>query len=61
MDLNTTGGVITEVLVTSNLSYYERTGSGIVNKFSLANASSWEGGRGERCSSWKYVSERVPQ
>lgn len=61
MILNTTGGIASEVVVTSNLSYFERTGAGIVNTFRLANATSWEGGRGARCAFWKSVSERVPQ
>ncbi|KAJ7507239.1 putative carboxylesterase [Mycena galericulata] len=61
MDLNTTGGETALTTVTSNLSYYERTGSGIVNTFRLVNASSWEGGRGARCQFWRAVSARVPQ
>ncbi|KAK8035493.1 carboxylesterase [Apiospora rasikravindrae] len=44
MDLNTTGGHITLVTVTPDLSYYERSGSVIVNTFRLVNATSWEGG-----------------
>lgn len=61
MDLNTTGGILTKTVVTSDLSYYERTGEGIVNTFRLTNASSWEGGRGSRCDFWRSVSARVPQ
>ncbi|KAK8065465.1 carboxylesterase family protein [Apiospora hydei] len=44
MDLNTTGA----------------SGSGIVNTFRLVNATSWEGGRGERCAFWRDVAPRVP-
>ena len=61
MDLNTTGGILEEITVTSNLSYFEREGSGIVNTFRLANAYTWEGDRGERCAFWREVSPRVPQ
>lgn len=61
MDLNTTGGVVTETVVTTNLSYFERTGAGIVNTFRLADALAWEGGRGARCEFWQLVSTRVPQ
>lgn len=61
MDLNTTGGIVTETVVTTNLSYFERTGAGIVNTFRLVNASSWEGGRGARCDFWRSISARVPQ
>lgn len=61
MDLNTTGGVVTEAVVTSSLSYYERTGAGIVNTFRLADALVWEGGRGSRCDFRRSVSARLPQ
>ncbi|KAK8099934.1 carboxylesterase family protein [Apiospora kogelbergensis] len=60
MDLNTTGGYETLITVTPDLSYYERNGSGIVNTLRLVNASSWEGGRGARCSFWREVAPRVP-
>lgn len=61
MDLNTTGGYLTQVVVTPDLSYYERMGPGIVNSFRLVDALSWEGGRGSRCEFWRNVSARVPQ
>lgn len=61
MTLNTTGGTVVNVTITPDLSYLVRTGPGIVNNFSLANAYSWEGGRGKRCAFWRDVSERVPQ
>lgn len=60
MDLNTTGGDLTQVVVTTDLSYYLRVGAGIVNEFRL-DALSWEGGRGARCDFWSDVSARVPQ
>lgn len=60
IDFNTTGGELTQV-VAGPLSFYERVGAGIVNKFRLVNALSWEGGRGARCDFWKDVSARVPQ
>lgn len=61
MDLNTTGGELTQVVVTEDLEYYLRVGAGIVNNFRLVDALSWEGGRGERCDFWRNVSARVPQ
>lgn len=61
MDLNTTGGELTQVVVTEDLEYYLRVGAGIVNNFRLADALSWEGGRGQRCDFWRNVSARVPQ
>ncbi|KAI1813335.1 alpha/beta-hydrolase [Poronia punctata] len=61
MNLNTTGGEVDLVTVTDKLAYYVRTGAGVVNKFTLADSSSWEGGRGGRCEFWRSVSARVPQ
>ena len=60
MDLNTTGGVVDLVTVTDDLSYTVRTGAGIVNKFRLVNAFTWEGGLGARCAFWRAISPRVP-
>ncbi|KAK8004518.1 hypothetical protein PG989_004237 [Apiospora arundinis] len=60
VDLNTTGGDTTLLTVTPDLSYYVRNGSGVVNIFRLVNATSWEGGRGARCSFWSEVAPRVP-
>ncbi|KAK6193744.1 hypothetical protein LQW54_012171 [Pestalotiopsis sp. IQ-011] len=60
INLNTTGGQLTEVVVTPNLTFYQRTGPGIVNRFRLVNAKTWEGGRGFRCNFWRSVSARVP-
>ncbi|KAL7786690.1 Alpha/Beta hydrolase protein [Trichoderma ceciliae] len=60
MNLNTTGGDVSLVTVTDELSYYIRQGEGIVNSFRLANAKSWEGGRGDRCTFWRSVAQRVP-
>lgn len=60
MNLNTTGGVVELVTVTDDLSYTVRTGAGIVNNFSLANAFTWEGGRGDRCAFWRAISSKVP-
>ena len=61
MNLNTTGGNLTQVVVTPELIYYERVGAGIINNFRLVDALSWEGGRGARCDFWRDVSARVPQ
>ncbi|ETS87819.1 hypothetical protein PFICI_01647 [Pestalotiopsis fici W106-1] len=60
INLNTTGGQLTEVVVTPNLTFYQRTGPGIVNRFRLVNSRTWEGGRGFRCDFWRSVSARVP-
>ncbi|KAL6895041.1 Alpha/Beta hydrolase protein [Trichoderma evansii] len=60
MNLNTTGGEVSLVTVTDELSYYVRTGTGITNTFRLANATTWEGGRGDRCRFWQSIAPRVP-
>ncbi|KAH9883509.1 Alpha/Beta hydrolase protein [Xylariomycetidae sp. FL2044] len=60
MVLNTTGGSVSEVEVPPFLKYSVRTGPGIVNSFRLADAYTWEGGRGSRCEFWRAVSPRVP-
>ncbi|KAJ5107630.1 hypothetical protein N7456_004305 [Penicillium angulare] len=61
MNLNTTGGTTVFDKVTDELSYWLREGPGVTNEFSLADASKWEGGRGERCQFWRSVGPRVPQ
>lgn len=37
------------------------TGPGELNTFSLADAYTWEGGRGVRCDFWKMMGELVPE
>lgn len=36
-------------------------GPGLRNKFTLANAREWHGGRGERCDFWQQIAPSVPQ
>ncbi|KAJ5719637.1 CAZyme family CE10 [Penicillium malachiteum] len=61
MNLNTTGGHTVLNKVTEDLSYWLREGPGVTNEFILADATTWEGGRGERCEFWRSVGARVPQ
>ncbi|KAJ5543708.1 hypothetical protein N7513_007216 [Penicillium frequentans] len=61
MDLNTTGGSLLYRNVTEHLAYWLRENPGVVNYLRLANAYSWEGGRGERCRFWREAGPRVPQ
>ena len=61
MDLNTTGGTVTQVNVTQDLQYLVRSDPGVVNDFRLVNADTWEGGRGARCRFWRDVGPRVPE
>jgi hypothetical protein len=60
MDLNETGGTVSPVVVTPNLTFYVREGDDVVNHFSLANAYTWEGGRGLRCAFWRVVGDLIP-
>ncbi|KAJ5248961.1 hypothetical protein N7468_000412 [Penicillium chermesinum] len=61
MSLNTTGGSLVLDQVTDLLSYWHREDPGVVNAFKLANADSWEGGRGGRCAFWRSIGPHVPQ
>ncbi|KAJ5976926.1 Alpha/Beta hydrolase protein [Penicillium viridicatum] len=60
MDLNATGSTITPVYVTPNLTLHELLGPDIVNDFRLANAYTWEGGRGRRCAEKGLENEPMP-
>ncbi|PHH65379.1 hypothetical protein CDD81_2483 [Ophiocordyceps australis] len=59
MNLNTTGGYVSLVTITDKLSYYVRSGAGMVNSFRLTDGQAWEGGRGARCEYWRNVSSRA--
>lgn len=60
LNLNATGGVATFVEATENLKYNVYSDPGVSNKFFLADANTWEGGRGKRCNFWKGVAAKVP-
>ncbi|KAI1801124.1 alpha/beta-hydrolase [Daldinia bambusicola] len=61
MNLNTTGGTVTDTAIPPYLNFYIRDGPGIVNTLNLSDSYTWEGGRGRRCDFWRDVSARVPQ
>ena len=61
LDFNTTGGTLTKVVVTEDLSFFQRFDPGVTNEFRLVNARTWEGGRGARCDFWRDVAPRVPE
>ncbi|CAD6567870.1 MAG: hypothetical protein ASARMPRED_001172 [Alectoria sarmentosa] len=61
MNLNTTGGTVESVFVTSDYSYDLRLDPGVTNDFRLVDANTWEGGRGARCRFWREVAPRVPE
>ncbi|KAJ5179943.1 CAZyme family CE10 [Penicillium capsulatum] len=60
MNLNTTGGTLLRHTVTKDLAFWLRLDPGVTNEFKLANATSWEGGRGERCDFWRRNGPQVP-
>ncbi|KAJ4289646.1 hypothetical protein N0V90_010975 [Kalmusia sp. IMI 367209] len=60
LNLNTTGGNATFRKVTEYLKYYTYADPGVVNKFEVADAEAWEGGRGKRCKWWLENAEKVP-
>lgn len=60
LNLNATGGVVTFVQPTADLSYNLYSDPGVRNQIDLANARDWEGGRGKRCDFWKSVAKDVP-
>ncbi|KAF2651659.1 alpha/beta-hydrolase [Lophiostoma macrostomum CBS 122681] len=59
VNLNETGGVPYEMpSLWGNVTQY--TEPGLENDFSIANAYTWEGGRGARCEFWKSVASKIP-
>jgi hypothetical protein len=63
LDLNQTGGTpavgSSELFSPVNTTYF--TGPGLMNNFTLANAYTWEDGRGVRCDFWRGVASLVPE
>lgn len=62
LDLNQTGGTIISYdtgIGEGNSSIYVEPG--LMNKFTLVNAYTWEGGRGYRCDFWRSVGAVVPE
>jgi carboxylesterase type B len=60
INLNQTGSTPTTVAV-GGKNITELTGDGLRNAFTLANAYTWEGGRGMRCDFWRSVAAVVPE
>jgi len=60
VNLNQTGGTpfSTNVIGFNVVEYQE---PGLRNAITVANAYTWEGGRGQRCNFWKQMSPYVPQ
>lgn len=63
-NLNQTGGTLTTAYDSRDpFDYPVRVyvNPGLEPAFTLVNAYTWEGGRGERCDFWKSVGKRVPE
>jgi hypothetical protein len=59
VNLNETGGVPYEMpSLWGNITQYMEPG--LENDFSIANAYTWEGGRGKRCEFWKSKASKIP-
>lgn len=63
INLNQTGGQLVSVIspLPPLIPVNEYEGTGLRNNFTLADAYTWEGGRGVRCDFWKSVGEIVPE
>jgi carboxylesterase type B len=60
LNLNATGGVPTPVKSTQDLYYNVYSDPGVANVITIADAETWEGGRGRRCGFWEDVAAKVP-
>ena len=60
LNLNTTGGVPFQTTQSSGVNVTQYMEPGTQNDFSVVNALTWEGGRGERCELWRRIASRVP-
>lgn len=61
LNLNQTGGTPYSVISQLGIPVTQFRGPGLQNEFTLADAYTWEGGRGGRCEFWKGMSRFVPQ
>jgi len=60
LNLNSTGGRPYRVQTTVDLYYNTYSDPGVSNQISLADAATWEGGRGKRCEFWKNMASKIP-
>jgi carboxylesterase type B len=60
LNLNTTGGTpyVVPTITGGNVTQFMEPG--VQNAISVANAKTWEGGRGARCDFWARIAEQVP-
>ncbi|KFY40182.1 hypothetical protein V495_05562 [Pseudogymnoascus sp. VKM F-4514 (FW-929)] len=60
INLNITGGMPYSAVTLSGATVTQFQEPGLKNAFSVANANTWEGGRGTRCDFWRTIASRVP-
>lgn len=61
LNLNTTGGVPFQVAQSGEgVNVTQFMEPGVQNDFSVVDALTWEGGRGERCELWRSIASKVP-
>jgi hypothetical protein len=61
MNLNETGGTPYQFTTAWGATVTQFMQPGLKNAISVANAYTWEGGRGKRCDFWKAMSPQIPQ
>ncbi|GAB1316190.1 Carboxylic ester hydrolase [Madurella fahalii] len=61
INLNQTGGTPYTIMSSTGVTVTQFRGPGLSNNFTLADAYTWEGGRGRRCEFWRRLSPYVPQ
>ncbi|OBT54867.1 hypothetical protein VE04_03758 [Pseudogymnoascus sp. 24MN13] len=60
INLNITGGTPYTTVTMFGATVTQFQEPGLKNAFSVANANTWEGGRGARCDFWRTIAGKVP-
>ncbi|OBT66314.1 hypothetical protein VE03_04330 [Pseudogymnoascus sp. 23342-1-I1] len=60
INLNITGGTPYTTVTMFGAAVTQFQEPGLKNAFSVANANTWEGGRGARCDFWQTMAARIP-
>ncbi|OBT45571.1 hypothetical protein VE00_03497 [Pseudogymnoascus sp. WSF 3629] len=60
INLNITGGTPYTTVTMFGVTVTQFQEPGLKNAFSVANANTWEGGRGTRCDFWRTIAGKVP-
>ena len=59
LNLNETGGVPYQAVTMFGATVTQFKQPGLQNRFTQADASAWEGGRGQRCDFWKTLAPKI--